>query len=350
MAYYSNLEKIYHRQFLGNTEVSRYFYQRLLSKSCNIEIPSKSKYLFITGLARAGTTTLLNQIYNTNKYASICYKHMPFILNPRLAHYAAKLNRETESRERFHKDGILISSESPECLDEPFWIKADHQYYNKSLNSEDRYPSQTLRAYDYMLKEFTRYQRKESIVIKNNNNHIRLAQLAKHFPDSYFLCLFRHPIHHSISLKRTHDIFSKLGSSDQFANEYMNLLGHREFGLYHKPFKYINSMKDANNNQQPETIDYWLKQWIKTHSWYLESGLKENTNIIWICYEELCGNHKYFTTLFEKLGFKKIEKILKCKNTTRESNKHIFNNEDLKKAEAIYNDLKIKSEEQLGIN
>ena len=126
-----------HQQFLGDTPLSNFLFERLIKKGNLIPNKFKSnKNIFITGLARSGTTAVLNDIYSTNKFASLLYKHMPFTLSPRLASLASRLNNASRiEKERFHKDEIMISNESPECLDEVFWIKADKDYFNKSLNT-----------------------------------------------------------------------------------------------------------------------------------------------------------------------------------------------------------------------
>ena len=45
----------------------------------------KSSNIFITGLARAGTTSILQSLDSTGEFASLRYDYMPFILNPRIA-------------------------------------------------------------------------------------------------------------------------------------------------------------------------------------------------------------------------------------------------------------------------
>ena len=45
-------------------------------------IDKTNKHVFIFGLARSGTTILLNSLYSTNEYASTLYKDMPFVLSP----------------------------------------------------------------------------------------------------------------------------------------------------------------------------------------------------------------------------------------------------------------------------
>ena len=46
-------------------------------------LPSSSvsdNHIFIAGLARAGTTILLNALYESNNFASLSYADMPFVL------------------------------------------------------------------------------------------------------------------------------------------------------------------------------------------------------------------------------------------------------------------------------
>ena len=74
------------------------------------------------------TTTVIDS------YTSLLYKHMPFILNPFLARiFSNFINEDNDlSIERFHKDGIKINNNSPECLDEVFWLKS-FDYKKKKL-------------------------------------------------------------------------------------------------------------------------------------------------------------------------------------------------------------------------
>ena len=130
----SLLDKTLHRQFLSkNNPLSKYFYQDIIKKSDKQDIPNK-KHIFITGLARAGTTALLNKIYDSNDIGSLMYKYMPFILAPDLAKiYSNILGNSKQKTERFHNDGLFINSDSPECLDEVYWIMADNQYFDDEI-------------------------------------------------------------------------------------------------------------------------------------------------------------------------------------------------------------------------
>ena len=41
-------------------------------------------HVFVAGLARSGTTTLLNALYKSNQFSSLSYQDMPFVLAPNL--------------------------------------------------------------------------------------------------------------------------------------------------------------------------------------------------------------------------------------------------------------------------
>ena len=67
---YSDLDRYLHKQFLGDTELSNFLFNRIKKyKKPN----QKIQKVFISGLARAGTTALLNQLYITGQFASLKY-------------------------------------------------------------------------------------------------------------------------------------------------------------------------------------------------------------------------------------------------------------------------------------
>ena len=45
----------------------------------------KESHVFITGLPRSGTTAILNLLFSSNKFASLKYSNMPFILSPNIS-------------------------------------------------------------------------------------------------------------------------------------------------------------------------------------------------------------------------------------------------------------------------
>ena len=82
-------------------------------------------HVFVSGLARSGTTILLNAIHESNEFASLSYKDMPFILAPNLWSKLSLNKKNIDLVERAHGDGIRVSVESPEAFEEVFWMTFD---------------------------------------------------------------------------------------------------------------------------------------------------------------------------------------------------------------------------------
>ena len=47
-------------------------------------LKENDNHIFVSGLARSGTTILLNALYESMEFASLSYKDMPFVLAPNL--------------------------------------------------------------------------------------------------------------------------------------------------------------------------------------------------------------------------------------------------------------------------
>lgn len=304
MSSYSYSEKLLHDLFLSDRPLSNFLYSRLISKSKKNKSNEKAKKIFITGLARAGTTAVLNNIYSCSRISSILYKHMPFILSPTLSNiYTSLSNSKYQiSKERFHGDGIKISPNSPECLDEIFWLKSLNNIDMDSYKRNSLINSEILNGYSYFLDKFAFLQNQTSIVVKNNNNHQRLNSLLNFFNDDYFLLLIREPLSHASSLLNQHKRFLKIQKEDPYILEYMDLIGHNEFGTNLKPFLYDEESKARLSNYDPLNINYWLSQWVITHEWILNNNFTKSKNIFLISYEKLCSDKKYFPNILKKLN------------------------------------------------
>jgi len=243
-------------------------------------------HIFITGLARSGTTVLLNSIYQTNDFGSLSYSDMPFILSPNLW---SKLGSKTshsfsQSRERAHGDGIKIKTNSPEAFEEVFW---------STFNEDDNIIEEFFNFINLILskKKKTRY------LSKNNQNIRRINLIAENFPSSKILIPFRDPLQHSYSLLKQHERFCALQHDDSFIRNYMKWIGHSEFGLDYK--KIIDT--EIKNND-PFQLDHWLEQWLKTYSSICDF---KNSNVKFVCYENLCDNHSTWENIQSFINVKK---------------------------------------------
>lgn len=338
---YNLFDKILHYQFLGNTNLSEFLFNRIIEKSKSSQIDNHYfEHIFITGLARSGTTALLNNLYELDEFSSFLYKNMPFILSPTLANLnlGDRLDKKNYIKsKRLHNDGLFISLNSPECLDEPFWIKATPNYSNKRFNVPKKINTKFLKGYAYLISKYCQNQMKERAIIKNNNNHVRLHFLSNYLRNSFFLVLFRNPLFHAKSLLNQHLNFLRLQREDPFTLEYMDLLGHREFGIHMTPFCYPTDSKEWYKLYDCLTIDYWLSQWISSYKWIINKEYEKRKNVFLISYEKLCNDEEYYQNLVISLKLKKTysNKNLKCSN----NNNFYYKSKLLDEAMEIYEEL-----------
>ena len=81
---YSEASKLLHKLILNNYFLGKFLFSidRRFKKNKNIK--PKSKFLIVSGLARAGTTSLTEQIFKAGKFSSLDYSNMPLLLAPNL--------------------------------------------------------------------------------------------------------------------------------------------------------------------------------------------------------------------------------------------------------------------------
>ena len=132
MQNYNFIQKLLHDIVLGNKfinkslfEFEKFFYLK------NSDIKNHL-HIFISGLPRSGTTSILNFIYSFNQHASLTYKNMPFVLSPNFSNLFNKKN--ILKKERLHGDGITYDINSPEALDEIFFKNDEKFIKNELLN------------------------------------------------------------------------------------------------------------------------------------------------------------------------------------------------------------------------
>ena len=317
MQNYSTIQKFLHdfvfsRKFVNKSlfELEKVIYLK------NIEIKSQS-HIFITGLPRSGTTSLLNFIYSSSQYASLTYKNMPFVLSPNFSKLFHKKN--IAKKERVHRDGIYYDINSPEAFDEVFFNNNEEFIKNDLLN---------------YIKLICLSENKMKYLSKNNLNFNRIDLITKLLPSCNFLIPIREPLQHAYSLLNQHLHFSKLQKEDDFVRRYMNYLGHNEFGLNYKHWNNPINYKDLNK------IDYWLEQWCLFYQNILNQH-QSYTNFHLVIYEELT-NPNYIKTLLEKINFDKIASLdlSYFKNSNKQNISIDFSKSVYKNACNLYNDFK----------
>ncbi|NOE35812.1 sulfotransferase [Ruegeria sp. HKCCD7318] len=235
---------------------------RLTNKAAESRPP-----IFITSLARGGTTALLNAFFDMPAIATHQYRDMPFITAPYLwSRLGGKRSDRVTRRERAHGDGLEIDLDSPEAFDEALWrLYWPNKYRRQAIdlwqNGDANGPAcdRMRRHFDKIVALRRPAQTHARYLSKNNANIARLRVLPSYFPGCDIVVPLRRPSAHAASLLRQHKNFLALQAEDDFVRRYMSDIGHLEFGLLHKPMAFDQFDPGETGPDQP---DYWLRYWI----------------------------------------------------------------------------------------
>jgi len=287
---YTTLDRLLHHIALGSKAVraASFDLERGFAR-IDAERSVKEPHVFVTGLARAGTSLLLRMLYDSGRYATQSYRDMPFPLAPGLwRRLSGRHQRRSLLRERAHSDGVEVGFDSVEAFEEVFWltfadkdyVRADRLLYHSpgadALTEFRDYVAAVLTAHGAGTR--TRY------LSKNNNNLLRIQGLRAAFPNCHVIIPFREPLQQALSLLRQHELFCELQARDTFVRSYMGWLGHHEFGLDHKPFAFAETVLAAGA-APARMLDHWVGNWTRVYANLLENA--PETVIFWD-YDAFC--------------------------------------------------------------
>ena len=269
---YSLSERLLHNLITKNKLLNKFLFEfekiLYLKKTRQLQ---NSKHIFVSGLPRSGSSIFTIFLHNTDKFGSLTYADSPFLLAP---NFFSKFKKKNEKKtfQRIHDDGIEVNLNSPEALDNLFFITYPNEFH--------------LNVVDYINLILLRTS-KERYLSKNNNIFNEFDTLFKLFPNMTLLVPFRNPIQQSYSLLRQHSNIKSKQKKNKFILEYMNSIGHNEFGLAYK----FRHQPDKFND--PENINHWMEQWYL----YYNSAIKKfenKKNVYFLNYELICEDKKYF--------------------------------------------------------
>lgn len=296
---YSFLDRLLHRMALGSPRMGRIWFDLENSKAERATQPAIDRPVLIAGMARSGSTILLNALYDTGQFRSLNYRDMPFIMMAGTWQGLAIGNQQQAQRkERAHGDRLLVDYDSPEAFEEVFWrtFHGDAYIFDDRVVVHDVPADVQAKYRQFMAHVLISGNGQRRYLAKNNNNLLRLPSLRQAVGDAILLIPFREPLQQALSLRRQHELFLEKHAQDRFSMQYMNWLGHYEFGLGHKRYEY----GDASNPYAPETLDYWLFCWRDAYEHAL-ANVPEGA--VFIGYEQLCAEPlDGFTRLLPRLS------------------------------------------------
>ena len=341
---YSSLDKLLHRLVLGSQFRAEMFHDIELGAFLKSSPEDDGRHVFVTGLARAGTTILMREIYSSGGFGSLTYADMPFVLAPNLWNRLSGKSRAAGPRaERAHGDGIEVDFNSPEALDEVYWRVFTGRDYIRPDRLVPYVPDgEQMAGYRDLVRLVLRRTGAARYLSKNNNNLLRLGPLAKAFPKAVILIPVRDPIDHSRSLLRQHLRFLE---ADNFTQDYMGWLAHHEFGAGHRPFAWEGMVPEGD----PMDLKYWLTCWIAAHR-RIQAMEREYANIQLVPYGALTTDPAVWPAVAEKIGIEPVqlqEIHLRSRAATPESESHEPSSAD---ALSLFAQLDNRARQSLGLN
>jgi hypothetical protein len=257
--------------------------------------------IYIAGLARAGSTILLELVASIEDVVTHRYRDFPPVFIPYWWNgFVDRTQAPSPApKERPHGDRIWITPESPEAMEEPLWMaffpSSHDPAVSQALDGQDRH-HEFERFYRDHIRKLLLIRHGTRYASKGNYNITRLEYLLHVFPDARLVIPVRDPVSHVASLLRQHERFSAACRGNPRGLAHLRQTGHFEFGLDRRP---INTGDSARTEQilrmwsEGQELRGWARYWNQIYD-YVAGRLQCNERLreaaLVVRYEELCGS------------------------------------------------------------
>lgn len=267
--------------------------------------------VFVCGLARAGTTILLEALASHPDVATHRYSDYPFIHLPywwgKLA--AKMLKQDATAAERAHGDRIAVTPHSPEAMEEALWMSFFADLHGDGahpvLDASTSNPNFE-RHYRNHIAKLLLVRGKGRYVSKGNYNITRMAYLQKLLPGARFIVPVRQAEAHVASLMRQHRHFTEGLAGNSKGLEHLRRIGHFEFGPEREAIA-VGDMSDIQDLwRKGEEVRGWARYWSRLNGFVLDQIAETKAlggAVRVLRYEDLCSNPlTELTALFSHAG------------------------------------------------
>ncbi|MGH7172195.1 MAG: sulfotransferase family protein [Gemmataceae bacterium] len=295
---------------------------RLESSQLAVELRALplSSPIYVCGLARSGSTLLHEMVAAHPGVATHRLKDYPMVYTPFWWRRATAGLHPTPPRERRHRDRIVITSESPDALDEMLWMAFFPRSHDPSLSNV--LPADTRHAefesfYRSHVGKLLLAERATRYVAKANYHVARLSYLVRLFPDVKLLIPVRSPVGHIASLMRQHAWFSRGQRKHRRALAYMRRTGHFEFGLDRRPMNLGDSARVQGIHRAwavGEEIRGWARYWAMVYDHVaavLSADVRVREAALVVRFEKLCAAPaNTLRSILEHCGLSEVERLV----------------------------------------
>jgi len=257
--------------------------------------------IYVSGLARSGSTILLEFLARHPDTVTHRYKDYPLVFTPFFWNrFLDRVPmREGAAAERTHRDGIMVTPESPEAFEEVLWMAFFPSLHDPSVSAvlDDRTDNPAFEAfYRDHIRKLLWVRGGRRYLAKGNYNLTRLEYLLRLFPDARFVIPVREPLWHIASLMKQHALFCEGERRNPQALRHMQRVGHFEFGLDRRPVNVgdpAGVAEVAAAWDRGEEVEGWARYWSQIHD-HVADRLAANPRLrdatLVLRFEDLCGS------------------------------------------------------------
>lgn len=258
------------------------------------DLPPPDRPVFIAGLARSGSTMLLEWLnampgFTAHRYSDFPMLWTPYWWNRLLAKLPAA---PVEPVERAHRDRIQVTRDSPEAFEEPIW---SHFFPHDPAAESDIVDSQSAnprfeRLFSAHLAKLVCARGAKRYVGKGNYDILRMGYLGRIFPGARFIVPIRRPLAQVASLLKQDRLYA---DAPVRTLRHIAARGHHEFGPMQRLIRI-----DADQTAAAEAArragrlaDAWLLQWLAVygHVERVRATIAPVTRVCVVDYETLCA-------------------------------------------------------------
>ncbi len=256
--------------------------------------------IYITGLARSGTSIMLEMLAEVEGVVTHTYRDFPLVFTPYCVRWCFRIGdffswKKVKKKERAHQDRLFVTPKSPESMEEMIWMaffKTLHDESKSNVMTQRMSKSKFEAFYRAHLQKLLYVERAQHYVSKANYNITRIGYLLKLFPKARFVVMVREPKAHVASLMKQEKLFF-LKQRKQFSTvKHMQLSGHFEFGVGRKLI-HVGDNEAMSEIQAAfaagEDVRGWALYWRSMYRFVHE---QLNANILLVDYDQLCTHPK----------------------------------------------------------
>ena len=247
---------------LGNIE------SRLLKRRIE-EVSSSISPIYINGLPRSGTTITLTMFSEhpdvvTHLYRDTVLPFLPYVWDKIMTHAPLPPDKPMQ---RIHKDGITVTRDSPEAIEEALWTKFFPSLHDPShINTLDGsiYHPEFEHFYRDHIAKLAISRGRSRYVAKNNYNTVRMEYLIRFIPEARFFLFIRDPVSHIASMIKQNRNIRTVQEANRKLTRLWNIIGHYEFGVLRRPLNVGDEAavkKIEELWERGEEVEGWARYW-----------------------------------------------------------------------------------------